>query len=45
MKQELERLEGMLEEIAALVDDPDISDDELRDQIRAVLEEDTDDDE
>jgi len=35
----------MLEEIAALVDDPDISDDELRDQIRAVLEEDTDDDE
>ncbi len=41
----LEHLEALLDEITALVDDPEIPDDELRDHIRTVLQEDVDDDE
>ncbi len=44
LELELECLEGLLDEIIALLDDPDTSDDDLREQIRAVVEE-TDDDE
>lgn len=36
-------LEDLLDEIVALLDDPDISDNELREQIRAVVEETNDD--
>ncbi len=44
LELQLEHLEGLFDEIVALLDDPDISDSELRDQIRAVVEE-TDGDE
>lgn len=39
LELQLEHLEKLLDEIMALLDDPDISDGELRDQIRAVVEE------
>lgn len=39
---QLDRLEELLEEVLQLTDDPEISDSELREQIRAVVEE-TDD--
>jgi hypothetical protein len=39
LELQLERFEELLDEIMALLDDPDISDDELREEIRAVLEE------
>ncbi len=44
LELQLEHLERLFDEIVALLDDPDISDSELRDQIRAVVEE-TDGDE
>jgi len=39
LELQVEHLEELLDEIVALLDDPDISDDELREQIRAVVEE------
>jgi hypothetical protein len=48
LELQLSHLEDLFDEIVGLVDDPDISDSELRVQIRAVVEEtveETDDDE
>ncbi len=42
LEMQLDRLEQLLEEVLQLIGDPDISDSELREQIRAVVEE-TDD--
>jgi hypothetical protein len=42
LELQLERLEELLDEVLQLIDDPDISDSDLREQIRAVVEE-TDD--
>ena len=42
LEMQLDRLEQLLEEVLQLIDDPDIPDSELREQIRAVVEE-TDD--
>jgi hypothetical protein len=39
LELQLEHLEELFDEIVALLDDPEISDDELREQIRAVVEE------
>lgn len=39
LELQLERLEELFDEIDALLNDPEISDDELREQIRAVVEE------
>jgi len=39
LELQLEHLEELLDEIMALLDDPEISDGELRDQIRAAVEE------
>jgi hypothetical protein len=39
----VENLEELLDEILTLLDDPNIVDGELRDQLRALLEEDNDD--
>ncbi len=39
LELQLQHLEDLIDEIVALLDDPDISDGELRDQIRAVVEE------
>ena len=39
LEQQLEHLEELFNEIVTLLDDPDIHDDELREQIRAVVEE------
>ncbi len=39
LELQVEHLEELLDEIVALLDDPDIADDELREQIRAVVEE------
>lgn len=39
LELQVEHLEELLDEIVALLDHPDISDDELREQIRAVVEE------
>ena len=43
LELQLEHLEELVDEIVALLDDPDISDDDLREQIRAVVEETNDD--
>ena len=39
LELQVEHLEELLDEIVALLDDPDLSDDELREQIHAVVEE------
>lgn len=39
----LESLEELFDEIIALLDDPEVGEGELRDQLRALLEEDDDD--
>ena len=38
LKRQLAHLEDLFAEIVAVLDDPDISDDELRDHIWAVVE-------
>lgn len=43
LELQLEHLEELFEEIVALLDDPDISDGELREQVRGLLEEDNGD--
>jgi uncharacterized coiled-coil protein SlyX len=50
LELQLSHLEDLFDEIVGLVNDPDISDSELREQVRAVVEEaddveETDDDE
>ena len=39
----LENLEELFDEILTLLDDPDVGEGELRDQLRALLKEDNDD--
>lgn len=43
LELQLEHLEDLIDEIVELVDDPGIADAELREQLRALLEEDDDD--
>ena len=43
LELQLEHLEELLDSIVALVDDPDISDHELREEIRELLEVNDDD--
>ena len=43
LELQLENLEGLLDEILALLDDPDIPNAELRKQLRALLDDDNDD--
>lgn len=45
LQVQLENLEELLDEVLALLDDPDIGEGELRHQLRALLEEEEDDDE
>jgi hypothetical protein len=38
LELQLENLEGMFDEIATLLDDPEVSDAELRERVREILE-------
>ena len=44
LELQLEHLEDLFDEIVGLVDDPDITDGELREQLRELLEENDEDD-